>query len=306
MRSIYRYAHVALLCVVAALPARELVASPIETVGKACWKQLSNGNANAAVDVAAAAAMIKNDTIKGIENFESGMNMWQEDGASFDACGRIVEGATTVGEIAVVATDAGAAGLIVVSQAAGASSGAALGGSVLSFTTPLGLAFLGGMGLSACVGGVSDLDAQYSLKCMEKEHSRLNDDGLDCGWFDRQIASKKRTLVNLPHDGSARKIIEDGIRDLEKRKADCKASREVIRDALSVGDCHGPGMNSEFMVTRCESIRALFCSKDPRWERRKNRLKATFPEWGVEYIHCGTPIAQPTPTATMEEQFYLY
>ena len=281
-------------------------ASPLSQVGKACWKQMANGNAASAVDVAEAGLNAETNVGKGVESFESGMNTWQQDGASYEACMEMLEGASKLGDTALGGVEAGATAVSLVSQGAGWTGCAQASGGVLSFTGPLALASLAGMGIAACIEGISHLDAKHSLKCMEDEHARLNDDGLDCKSFDRKIARKKTTLNNLPAGADARKTIEDEIRDLEKRKADCKRNRESIRDALSVGDCAGPGMHSDFMIMRCESIRALFCSNDPRWERRRNRLKATFPEWGIEYVHCGTPIAQPTPTAAMEEQYYLY
>jgi hypothetical protein len=282
-------------------------ALPISQVGKVCWSQLANGNAASAVDMAATGVELPSLTKGAIESFESGQNKWQQDGASYSACMDIVDGMSKTADGALLFTEAGATGLSLVAEGTGYTAGAAAGGAVLRFIPPLALASLAGTGLAACINGVSKLDAEHSLKCMEKEHDRLNEDGLDCGWFDRQIENKRKTLANLPSDAAkARNSTEESIRDLEKRKAECKGSREKIRDALSVGDCTGPGMDSDFMVMRCESMRALFCSKDPRWARRKKRLEATFPDWGIEYIHCGTPIAQPTPTTPVQEQFYLY
>jgi phage terminase large subunit-like protein len=282
-------------------------ALPISQVGKACWSQLANGNAASAVDMVATGVELPSLTVQATTSFENGMNKWQQDGASYSACMDILDGASKTADIALLGTEAGATGLSLVAEGTGYTAGAAAGGAVLRFIPPLALASLAGTGLAACINGVSEADARYSLKCMEEEHGRLNDDGLDCSWFDRQIARKRETLANLPKDATdAKKTIEDSIQDLEKRKAACKASREKIRDALSVGDCTGPGMDSDVMVMRCESIRSLFCSNDPRWARRKKRLEATFTAWGIEYIHCGTPIAQPTPTTAPEEQFYLY
>lgn len=280
-------------------------ALPISQVGKACWTQLANGNAASVVDIGASGASIPGLAVKGTETFESGMNTWQQDGASYAACVQMMDGATQLGDVALLGTEMGAMAAHLVAQGAGWGSGAAASGGVLSVTGPLAIAFLAGTGLALCLEGAADADTKQSLQCMEEEHARLNDDGLDCSWFDRQISRKKKLLPNLEPGTEARKTVEDQIKDLERRKTECKKNRDAIRDALSVGDCKGSGMHSEFMTMRCESMRALFCSKDPRWERRRSRLKAMFPQWGIEYIHCGTPIVPPTPTTAPTEVPYF-
>jgi hypothetical protein len=308
VHSTTRFMMSASLCLFGLLISFDAYAIPgLSSVGKTCVSQVGNGNAGTIFGISTTLGDLDHLAATGSSSLQNGVEGLMSEGLTQKTCESLVHGSLKMGEVGVIQAEAAGTLCLITAEVAGVPVVATGSTALLTAVAPIGIAYCVGYAGQHCIEYLDKKAEKDAYSCMDKDFKKLNDHGFNCSIFDKMIHEKKKMLPYLDKDATT--IINEQISELEARKQQCKNSRDAIRDAVGVGYCgeladhysldkerpDAPGLVSDYMIMRCESILKVFCSKSPQLAKRRERMKTMLRDWNIEYVHCGQPLASPTP-----------
>jgi hypothetical protein len=225
-----------------------------------------------------------------------------------------VEDLVEKADVIIISTDTAAS----LSWAAGAglkwAGATGVGGTItagasgtMAVTGPLGIAFLGGSTGAYVIDYMSKDWAEFNEKCLRDEEERLARLGLMCDITPsetaRRVAPTARAIANEYNNPElVPAYMTAAAEQVAKEIAECK---EKMKDSLKNGACSDWGLKSEWQRMRCESIKNIMCSDDPRHALRQQRLaRELIDTFGsMPSINCSTTV-QPTPTPIGRSHYF--
>jgi hypothetical protein len=149
--------------------------------------------------------------------------------------------------------------------------------------------------------------AEFNEKCMRDEEERLAKLGLMCDSTPaetaRRVAPTARAIAKeYDNPELAPAYLTAVAEQVAEELTECK---EKMKTSLENGACGDWGLNSDWQRMRCESIRNIMCSDDPRNGLRQERLKRELIDTfgSVPSINCSTPL-RPTATPVVRGHYF--